>query len=349
MSGQNGLRGYLYQSIVTVMGSITDNEWVKVTLEPNTKEDKVDILWEYPNKQYKVAQVKSTIGSFSKKMIIDLVNKLIDDEPRANEYSILLVGSLNSNAEKFVKKLKQNVFDVNELTELGPLIDDVRNIKVDVYPFNPCAIESQLYAEVHRFLSEIGTIDLRKETIDGIMAKLIYKFSLAGTVGKAISRGEFTQWVRVKSTGNIQKLDPESLISLLFWQLEKLLFYLDDIEKCNEIKLYIGELHKIIINNFGDIETESIMNLDLLYDQGHFAFVEPENWEKAIFKSKNPIYIPGGMLFIMENLEAIINDIKSPSTIEDFQNLVINLLDSFQIHSYFDLNWKNRPTVDIGF
>lgn len=349
MSGQSGLRGYLYQSIVTVIGSITDNEWVNVTLEPNTKEDKVDILWEYPDRQYKVAQVKSTIGSFSKKMIIDIVNKLKNDEPRAKKYSVLLVGLLNSNAEKFVKRLNQNIFDVNDMTELGSLIEDVRNIQVDVYPFNPSSIESQLYAEVHRFLSEIGTIDLRKETIEGLMAKLIFKFSIAGTAGKAISRGEFTQWIRIDSTENIQKLDLESLISLLFWQLEKLLIYLDDTEKFNEIKLYINRLHKIIINKFGETESESIMEFDLLFDQGHFVFVEPKNWEVAIFKSKDPIYIPGGMLFIMKYIIIILNNIKSHSSIEDFQNLVMNLLNSFQIYSYFDFNWKNRPTVDIGF
>jgi len=45
MSGQTAIRGFSYQAIVSVIQSLTDPEWEFVKAEPDTDNDKVDIIY----------------------------------------------------------------------------------------------------------------------------------------------------------------------------------------------------------------------------------------------------------------------------------------------------------------
>lgn len=42
------------------IGSLTDKKWNYIQVEPDSENDKIDILWEYPNNKMKVVQVKSS-------------------------------------------------------------------------------------------------------------------------------------------------------------------------------------------------------------------------------------------------------------------------------------------------
>ena len=65
MGGLEGFRGYYYQALSTFLNGVMGEEWIQVTLEADSKEDKIDILWEYSEKVISI-QVKSSINNFSK-------------------------------------------------------------------------------------------------------------------------------------------------------------------------------------------------------------------------------------------------------------------------------------------
>tara|TARA_B100000809_G_scaffold60903_1_gene57507 strand:+ start:448 stop:642 length:195 start_codon:yes stop_codon:yes gene_type:complete len=45
LSGQDGNRGYLIQSIIALLESLNKTDWDEVTIEPDHISDKVDVAW----------------------------------------------------------------------------------------------------------------------------------------------------------------------------------------------------------------------------------------------------------------------------------------------------------------
>ncbi|TCI93606.1 hypothetical protein [Tenacibaculum sp. M341] len=112
MGGQEGLRGYIIQTIVGVIESLDDKEnWEKVTLEPNEELEKVDVLWEYSNNKKKAVQVKSSINDIGYSDALKWIEELKEDMPDASEYQLYLVGSLQ---RKLKNELKKNNDIINE-------------------------------------------------------------------------------------------------------------------------------------------------------------------------------------------------------------------------------------------
>ncbi len=91
MSGKDGIRGYLIQSVIALLESLNDRSWLKITIEFDSESEKVDIHWERPNSK-RVVQVKSSKNQIGKadaeKWATDLKSNAA-----ADEYELLLVGS----------------------------------------------------------------------------------------------------------------------------------------------------------------------------------------------------------------------------------------------------------------
>ncbi|MDE1206026.1 hypothetical protein [Tenacibaculum larymnensis] len=114
MGGQEGLRGYIIQTIVAVIESLDDREsWEKVTLEPNEKLEKVDILWNYANNKNIAVQVKSSKNNIEFSNASKWIEELKKDMPSASEYQLYLVGSLQN---KLKTELKQSNNIINGAT-----------------------------------------------------------------------------------------------------------------------------------------------------------------------------------------------------------------------------------------
>lgn len=60
LGGPEAIRGYLIQTIISLIESLEkDEEWTRLELEPKNESEKVDICFHYPNKK-RVIQVKSS-------------------------------------------------------------------------------------------------------------------------------------------------------------------------------------------------------------------------------------------------------------------------------------------------
>ena len=50
--GQPAIRGYLVQTLIALLEAVDDQrQRTSVTLEPNVDSDKVDILWQFPDRR----------------------------------------------------------------------------------------------------------------------------------------------------------------------------------------------------------------------------------------------------------------------------------------------------------
>lgn len=108
MGGLEGFRGYYYQALATFLNGVRDDEWIQVTLEADTKEDKVDILWEYDEKIVSI-QVKSSKNNFSISDISKWLYELIEDT--TNDFAdifdeiffeLILIGPINKDTTKWM-------------------------------------------------------------------------------------------------------------------------------------------------------------------------------------------------------------------------------------------------------
>lgn len=90
MSGQDGNRGYLIQSVIALLESLNRSDWNKLTLEPNHASDKVDILWHGPT-TLRACQVKSSINPIYQPSVKKWAREL-EAQSYADELELILVG-----------------------------------------------------------------------------------------------------------------------------------------------------------------------------------------------------------------------------------------------------------------
>ena len=58
--GKVAQRGFLVQTLIGILNSFQDAAWGTVELEPDTDDDKTDILWTYNDNTSKATQIKSS-------------------------------------------------------------------------------------------------------------------------------------------------------------------------------------------------------------------------------------------------------------------------------------------------
>lgn len=201
MGGKEGARGYLYQAMVALLGSIKNQEWEKVMVEPNTKEDKVDIIFEYKEDEYKCVQVKSSINNFVIKDILRWFKLMIGDKKDADEYSLVLIGTYEGSTKKkinIINKLKNSYWD-KETTEYASTLEsneasiyEVRE-KLSIQSLNEDlqGLESNLCNNFADFLEQNGYM-IERDIIKVIVSAITNDYNIISTNSKYITRKEFT-------------------------------------------------------------------------------------------------------------------------------------------------------------
>lgn len=107
MSGQDGNRGYLLQSIIALLESLNEDDWDEITIEADEISQKVDIAWRSLD-GLKVTQVKSSINQISKSLAEKWASEL-ETSTSADEYNLILIGPCSASVIKLKKLGKVNV------------------------------------------------------------------------------------------------------------------------------------------------------------------------------------------------------------------------------------------------
>lgn len=172
MSGQAGGRGYLVQVVVSVLDAIADDhDWVSVAVDPNVALDKVDILWQYPNRR-KVVQVKSSQNQINvpdvKKWATELEKSIA-----ADEYEIRLIGPVSGE----LPKLEQH-----------------GKVKVPTpQPLDLDALRWQASYQLYRYTESKKLPAPRASILELMVDGLVTRFSTFAAKGKQIDRAHFDE------------------------------------------------------------------------------------------------------------------------------------------------------------
>lgn len=170
MGGQAGIRGYLIQTLICVLDSVSDDsKWLEVTLEPSHLGDKVDILWSYGSSS-KVVQVRSSQNQIG---LADAQRwaKELEDSVAADQYELRLVGPSALAVTKLQRFGKVSIPAPQPLN-ISTLIAEASH-KLDIY--------------IRRSIGHVTTPDNREQIVE----RMLSRFSYLSTEGRSVKRCEF--------------------------------------------------------------------------------------------------------------------------------------------------------------
>ena len=213
MGGQEGSRGYLYQSIVSILNACTEQTWESISVEYTTSNDKVDIaLLDENNIVINALQVKSSINLFTianiKQWLLDLSNDVV-----ALEYQVILIGNCDKNTNNFIKSIEKyytgQMDKEAEKSLLGytDFLSD-KKIKINLLPFDPDNLIGVVRDALNRFVSNLG-YTINYDSLDELAHALISLHMLFGTNSKCVSKDEYikkiSQWLELSCNGMLHR------------------------------------------------------------------------------------------------------------------------------------------------
>lgn len=199
MGGKSTSRGIYCQALAAVIKSFNDSNWDEITLEFQTKGDKVDIALFSGDKKYKAIQVKSSINSFQKSNVIKWINELCEDvvssDLNVKQCVVSLIGPITggvSDVFKILNKRKLPHFSYSdEELEILKGIDLKGYSEIDILVENPAssvnAAVSIAKNEMHKFLSDKGVV-LNHEQVKIMTSAISERLLYYSTDGRKTSR-----------------------------------------------------------------------------------------------------------------------------------------------------------------
>jgi hypothetical protein len=214
MSGQESIRGYIIQTVIAILESL-QNDWKSICIEPDTKNDKVDIIWTDANSKEKIYQVKSSIIDFGKTEILNYLLDLYNENSSALSFTVVLVGNSTSSTKKYFKDFG-GIREDNLEGKFKSLFSVRDKIKVDFYNLDLLTIKGAIISLIDRFLS-LNKINVDYFTKELIYGGLVSQFMFFSTSGKKVSRSHFENellgWIKHNYSKHISKSNSELLLS----------------------------------------------------------------------------------------------------------------------------------------
>lgn len=95
MGGREAIRGFSVQTLVCLLDSLqsVNSDWIAVTIEPDSDNDKVDILWEFPGDKRRAQQVKSSQNQIGRADVSSWCAEL-KASGKADSYQLILAGPI---------------------------------------------------------------------------------------------------------------------------------------------------------------------------------------------------------------------------------------------------------------
>lgn len=175
MGGREAIRGFAVQTLICLLDALqpSNKKWEFVTIEPDSKNDKVDILWEFPEFR-RAQQVKSSKNQIGRAEVVGWCKELKESQS-ADEYQLMLAGPI---AAAVLEEAPFDSVSVPIPTSIDTLaLIDQAITKVDRY------LTSKLIAPL--------PLPVRESLVSIVAARL-----LDGAVrGEKLSRESFDGWL----------------------------------------------------------------------------------------------------------------------------------------------------------
>lgn len=245
MSGQAGVRGYVYQAIVAILKALGEKGWDEISVEYYTPMDKVDIALLNNHKLVLAIQVKSSINLFTKADVISWLDALISDVS-ASRYEVTLLGSPDKEAVVFINSISQYYQGENTEKMRNSLKDytsvlDKNKIEVCVLPFNPEMLLACVRDMINQYIGNKGYVV--KQDILAMLAENMLGFNLLlATKGKFMSREEYDKrifgWLNLSCGEEFKNNNEFSSIEAVFYYRGEFLNRLKPL-RIRELESYI--------------------------------------------------------------------------------------------------------------
>ena len=196
MGGKEASRGFLYQAFASVLEAMCQENWDKIYIEFESDNNKVDIALEENSKVFKSIQVKSTINTFSKNLVVKWLQDLINDDVGANEFELFLIGQCDCDAVTFINsmdKFQNNKLDKTAQKSLQGFDTSIiqnRKVSFKCIPFDVDILEKLVRDSLLQYISHRNRM-LTFNQISFIASATVNDQMIASTHGKGIDRKEF--------------------------------------------------------------------------------------------------------------------------------------------------------------
>ncbi len=175
MGGREAIRGFSVQTLICLLDSFLEREhWTAVTLEPDSCNDKVDILWEYANGSKCAQQVKSSQNQIGKGAVMTWCKEL-SASGIADRYQLMLAGPI-----------------------AAAVLDDAPFHGVDVptpTSMDIIALLDQAITKVDRYLTAKSIDPLPLPLREALIYELVARMTQAAVNGRRMLREEFDGWL----------------------------------------------------------------------------------------------------------------------------------------------------------
>lgn len=175
MGGREAIRGFSIQTFVVVLDALSNgNDWSEVQLEPDSANDKVDILWKYPDGRKRAQQVKSSKNQITKGDAVRWCAELAAEKV-ADEYQLILSGPI-----------AQAVLDDQPFS----------NVAVPIpLSLDTIALMEQACTKIDVYLEGKGITRLPHSIREAIVNVVSARLTDGALNGKWFSRDEFDGWI----------------------------------------------------------------------------------------------------------------------------------------------------------
>ena len=264
--GQVGSRGYIFQTIIALIECLVRDDWDAIKNEPNTEEDKVDImLYRKDCSILSAIQVKSSINEFERADVKRWLESLKRDAGKAEKVCLCLVGddfapSCKNYIEENRNEIKTVSFTNLQRESTIQLIDYIRSAglgdRVRIKDLE--LIDANLFSKILK---------------NSIAKKPVSHEEFEASFQRAIPRGEeLAEQIVSALTGMISKepFVPQCLTPIPLIEKETGLVGRDTVVK--DIREMLEESNCIVlVNGLGGIGKTAVMQgvCNELKDEGH--------------------------------------------------------------------------------
>lgn len=196
MSGQDAIKGFIYQTLAAVLDSL-HKDWRTILIEPK-EQDKIDIIWSDQDDLETVWQIKSSQNSFEKPAVLDRILEIYNSHNNAKEYRVVLIGPVNKPTTKFFNQIEtKKIDDFNRRHQI--LFGIKEKIKVVFLQREEQVMIDAVITRLGRFLESKGkTVDI--SLLELITKALLFDFLKLSSIGKILPKNQFEfnllRWVK---------------------------------------------------------------------------------------------------------------------------------------------------------
>lgn len=267
MGGRDGIRGYYFQILASLIELAMDDTWDSVRVEPDTENDKVDIVWLFKSR-IKCVQVKSSINNFERHHMINWILYLVTDSKQSYnsfgldlEYELYLIGTTDGTADGWISDFRNKKFDFEKVDKkLKEVEGDLPIVTITKNNFDLESLESKAYVKMMEYLERSRgrvSIEIVKSLCSEIVDNL-FKSSLKGiSLNKTMFFGLISKHIDMHVTTNENHSD----LKMLFYKKNQVV----ESETMNEIALdkspYLGKLVESAMNSITIIKNTKLDNL----------------------------------------------------------------------------------------